>query len=341
VMLRTTRVLSAALFLLGAISLSGCGLYMPDKNPLLPDTLDSNKISSGGAYEDLIVRHIRCETAAGLKAAYDNLRTQDSKKLEWLKKWGTAITLAITAEDQSGLSPGLSLTTPFENKIFTFKTGGNVTSPQSFVFGIGGSATASATRTETIQFTYLNKDLLYAADIFVPKQPDGIPCQTYQRGLMIEGDLKIWEFIYDKAVIAANGNAAPYAKPTEEKDVPTGQCNCNGKPATQKKQVPIDGSKVAQQPDWPLFNTFTENITFTATFGGNVTPTWKLARVSANSSANLLSATRTNTNQLTITLGPVETLPDAETPAQLKQAAQTQHDNNVLSGLIGTATMPH
>jgi hypothetical protein len=304
-MLRTTRVLSFVLFLLGVHS--GCGLYVPDKNPLAPDAVDpTTKISSGGKYENAIVEHIFCETAVGLKKAYEDVRAPDPKlrKLAWLKEWGTAITLTITAEDQSGLSPGLSLTTPFANKIFTFPTGGNVTSPQSFNLGLGGSATANATRSETIQFTYTNAGLLNAANNFLLEQPNlDDACKFLQTGVMIDGDLKIWEFIYDKAVIAATGNASAYVSGT-------------------------------QHPSWPLYNTFTENITFTATFGGNATPTWKLARVSADSSSTLLSAMRTNTNQLTITMGPIQNPPTPTTPAQLKQGAQTQHDNTVLSNQI-------
>jgi hypothetical protein len=314
-------------------ALGGCGLVVPEKNPLEPDTLDKNDLSSGGKYEDRIVRHIFCETAVGLWKAYEHVKAQDQPKipgpaelikLPWLRDWGTAITLAITAEDQSGLNPGLSLTTPFANRIFTFPTGGNVTSPQSFSLGIGGSATANATRTETIQFTYTNVGLLMAANSFLSEQPDGEACKA-ESGVLIESDLKIWEFIYDKAVIAATGNAAAYV-PVEVK---TGSKLVKGQPVPEYKTVDY-----TIHSSWPLYNTFTENITFTTTFGGNVTPTWKLARVSANSSGNFLSATRTNTNQLTITLGPIQNPPTPTSPAQLKQGAQTQHDNTVLSNQI-------
>jgi hypothetical protein len=318
------------------VTLDGCGLYVPEKNPLAPDTLDNNNLSSGGKYEDMIVRNIFCETAVGLKKAYDLVKAQDPElvKLPWLKDWGTAITLAITAEDQSGLSPGLSLTTPFANEVFKFPSG-NVISPQSFSFGIGGSATASATRAETIQFTYTNVGLLRAGEKFLEEEPKFDPehpdfddaCKTYQSGVMIESDLKIWEFTYDKAIIAANGNAAAYV-PVEVK---TGSKLVNGKMVPEYKTVGY-----TKHPSWPLYNTFTANITFTATFGGNVTPTWKLARISANTSGNLLSATRTNTNQLTITLGPIQTQPSATAATQLSSGAQTQHDNTVLSNQIKT-----
>lgn len=160
---------SLALMIVASFRLGGCGLYVPEKNPLAPDTVDNHDVSSGGRYENMIVIHILCETVVGLKKAYELVRAPEGAQgkltqLAWLKDWGTAISLSITAEDQSGLNPGRTLATPFNNRVFTFPTGGNVTSPQSFSFGIGGSAAASATRAELIQYTYTNAGLLRVAD---------------------------------------------------------------------------------------------------------------------------------------------------------------------------------
>jgi hypothetical protein len=158
-------------------------------------------------------------------------------------------------------------------------------------------------------------------------------CKGYKVGAFIDGDLKIWEFIYDKAVIAAMGNAAAWVQKTKREAV----VDKNGKPVLDKngkpeaKLVPIG---YTQHPSWPLYNTFTENISFTATLGASATPMWKLARVSADSSGTLLSATRTNTDQLTITMGPVQTQASPTQPAQLSSGAQTQHTNTVLSNQI-------
>jgi hypothetical protein len=260
-----------------------------------------------------------------VKLAYDGAITGGGERLDWIKEWGTAITLAITAEDQSGFNPGASLITPFENRVFTFPTGGAVTSSQSFSVGLGASVGASATRTETIQFTVTNEGLLrIGADLLSKTSDFNQACKIYQEGAMIEGDLKIWEFIYDKAFIAANSNASTWSP----EKIPTGMKDAKGNP----KYKTVYG----RHPNWPLYNTFTENISFVATFSGNVTPTWKLARVAANSTGNLLSATRTNTNQLTLTMGPIESPGSATSPPQLKQGAQQQHDNTVLSNSIKT-----
>jgi hypothetical protein len=60
--------------------------------------------------------------------------------------------------------------------------------------------------------------------------------------------------------------------------------------------------------DGPLKqNVLSHEVKFDITDSGNITPGWKLTRVSINQSGNLLSATRDRTNDVTITLGP--TLP--------------------------------
>jgi hypothetical protein len=56
-------------------------------------------------------------------------------------------------------------------------------------------------------------------------------------------------------------------------------------------------------------NVLSHEIKFDITDTGNVTPGWKLTRVSLNQSGNLLSATRDRTNDLTITLGPTVSTP--------------------------------
>jgi hypothetical protein len=62
--------------------------------------------------------------------------------------------------------------------------------------------------------------------------------------------------------------------------------------------------------DGPLKqNVLSHEIKFDITDSGNITPGWKLTRVSVNQSGNLFSATRDRTNDLTITLGPTVATP--------------------------------
>ena len=67
-------------------------------------------------------------------------------------------------------------------------------------------------------------------------------------------------------------------------------------------------------------------ITFVIIYGGNVTPSWKLVRVSANQGSTLFSAQRSKTQDLTISMGP-----------QSKDALATAAQNTVLASQIGQA----
>jgi hypothetical protein len=285
-------------------ALAACGLYTPDKDPFTSNAPDpSYTLSRQGSYESALVDHVTCEITQGLVEA------TRAGGLKWLPTWGTAVTLTLTVEDQTGLSPGVSLITPLPNRVFPFPTGGNVTSPQSFSLSIGGTASVNALRTETIQYTIKNSDLL-----------DHPLCYPYGEGVLIDGDLKIREFIFDKAAVAATANGA-----------------------------------------WslgrPPYNTWTEEITFVSAYGGTVTPTWKLARLSAGASSNLVVGQRTNTNDLVITLGPLDPCQNPATsrkrddpksppkcppepvnaPIQLTAAAMNQHNARVQANAIAVS----
>jgi hypothetical protein len=254
-----------------AATVSACGTYTPDKDPFQSDAEADNHVTSQGAYETAITNHVACEIGEGLEEA-------EKLELPWLTKWGTTVTQTITVEDQTGLSPGISTIKPLQNGFFPFSAanGGNVTIAQSFSFNLGGTASANALRTETIQYTFINRDILS----FYKKNHG---CKESTHGVMIDGDLKIREFIYDKALIAFSSNLQ--LLPPKN----------------------ILASQIAP------FNVFTEEITFIASYGASATPTWHLARFSANSSSNFLVSQRTNTNDLIITLGPIK-CPSAPSP---------------------------
>jgi hypothetical protein len=250
-----SKIGSASLALAVACALAACGLYTPDKDPFTSDAPvgPDQKHTRQGSYESGIVDHITCEVSQALAQAADKY------SLPWLyKDWGTAVTLSITVEDQTGLSPGISSLQPLNNVLFPFATGGTVVSPQSSSLSIGGTASVNGLRTEIIQYTVRNRDAIAHSN-----------CGNVGEGILIDGDLKIREFVFDKVQIAAAGNGLWDLKN-------------------------------------PPYNTWTEEITFVSSYGASATPTWKLARLSANTSSNLVVAQRTNTNDLVLTLGPLD-----------------------------------
>jgi hypothetical protein len=278
-------------FALIQVALGGCGLFVPEKNPLSDDNAVPPQPSPQGMFEHNIVAHVRCEIRNGIWKALQ------LPNVGWLASYGATVTLKMSEEDQSALNPGISLMRPFENVIKTFPVGGSVVSPQSFSLGLGLSGTAHATRVETIQFTYSNKDLLVEAAEDVKA---GITsCEGHQKGVMIESDLKIGQFIYDKAVIA--GAAA---------------------------------EATTESPTTPPYSTFQDELTFVASYGGSVTPTWKFARITVDPNSPLLNALRANTNYLLITLGPVATPAKGKFQAQLTSDTQTVHN----AALFGSST---
>ena len=283
------RIFPLVLILLGTVS--GCGLWVPEKDLFSDDVVTPGQPSPRGKYENLVVAHIRCEIRNGV---WNALKLPN---VQWLATWGATVTLKMTVGEMSALNPGVSLPTVLENSVKKFPVNGNVTTPQSFALGLGASGSANATRLETIQFTYSNKELLDEA-IQDLKTNGTLSCDKLENGIMVQGDLKIGQFIYDKAVVAAIGEAS------------------------------------SKNPTAPPYSVLQEDITFVTAFGGSVTPTWHFATITINPTGTLLSATRTSTNDVLITLGPVAQPAKGKSQAQL--SAQTQAVHN--AGLTGSAT---
>ncbi len=280
--------------LISLIILSGCGLRVPEKDLFSDDNPAAGTPSSQGMYEETIVANIRCEIRNGVWKALQ------LPNVQWLATWGATVTLKITTDEQSALNPGVSLTTPLENSLKVYPVGGNVNSGQSFALGLGLSGSAHATRVETIQFTYSNAELLAEVKERLKAQ-QSLSCDKLQNGVTIQSDLKIGQFIYDKTVIAATGEA------------------------TSNKATA------------PPYSTFQEELTFVASFGGNGTPTWKFARASYSSTSPLVSATRSSTNDVIISMGKVVAQATKSSPAQLSSETQAVHNSALTGSAVGTS----
>jgi hypothetical protein len=259
--------------------LCGCGTYVPLKDPLHPsdDLVPGTQLTREGAVEQNLVGNIRCEVQNAIYKA----NTLGS--MPYLgTTWGTQITLKLTWDEMSSVAPSVSFIDPRAMM-------------QSFMTSLGVSATAHATRLETITFLWENRELLDAAKKYGLQD-----CSKRETGTMIESNLRIDEFIYDKASIAKTGVAST-----------------------------ID-------PALPQFTTLQEDITFVATYGGNVTPTWKLTRISADTSGNLASATRSTTGDILITLGALATDTTGNLLPQLGEPAASQHTAAIIGSSVAS-----
>src|ERR1700742_2837049 len=88
-----------AVFTSISMGLCGCGLYVPQKDPLVENTTDPrNQMSRRGKIESDIIANIRCEVTNGLYRAYR------SGQVPWIAGWGTSVSLNLTWEDTSSVN---------------------------------------------------------------------------------------------------------------------------------------------------------------------------------------------------------------------------------------------
>ncbi|TIP25732.1 MAG: hypothetical protein E5X67_23345 [Mesorhizobium sp.] len=256
--------------------MAGCGLNVPQKELFYANVVDAQGRSRSGKFESNVIANIRCEITKGI---YDAVNTGH---IPWIAGYGTTVSLNLIWEESSNLSPGLTYSDPFgASKLFTL--------------GAGLSSSEKATRNEAITFTLENAVLLEDA-LATRKARGSLDCSVLAPGARVESDLKIDEFIYDKATIAGGGVAT------------------------------------TKTIDYPQFSVFQETLTFVATRTGNVTPTWKLTKFTANPSGPFLGASRVRTSTVIVTLGPLAKAASRAGPAELTLQARVQHDAALTAG---------
>jgi hypothetical protein len=304
--------------LIGGLSglVASCGTFVPGLEEVYDAQTTQNMV-------DAIVSHVQCEVQSQIQFIIlddlDRTRLIDPKTrqaykraLDWLESWAAQATLTLTVDEKTTLNPGVTLNKVLPNAVVPFRNG-NVTSPQSFNLGIGASASADATRKEVLSW-YINfKNFLTPKKLAIARRerdrlyeqardassPEIASSCSNQNGILIEGDLKLREWIYAvlRPAFVEGGIAGEYAASLKDEA------------KASKKDV------------------ISHQITFLIQYSGNVTPTWKLVRISVNPSSPLFNAQRSRTQDLVVTMGP------ATEDGKLAQQAQ----NQALAAAIGTA----
>jgi hypothetical protein len=167
--------------------------------------------------------------------------------------------------------------------------------------GGGLQSSAEAQRKETGAVTYAFVDLMKE-----PPIKDG--CAD-QNGILIHSNLRIAEFISNKVFVTRVPGTVP--------NIP----------------VSIDSAKSQ------ILNAFSDEITFTVIYGGNVTPSWFFVRLSVNPTSPLFNGMRTKIQYVTITLGPVQVQSTATTAAQLGVEAQLLDSANLTGHAVASALL--
>jgi hypothetical protein len=281
-------------------AIAACGTLTPQKEVLHPDTYATVQpdpqdkatylTSREGILEEHLVANIRCELKNGLS---DAMKVQGAG---YLQDWGTQITLKLTWDEMSNVSPGISFIQP-------------LASTQSRSLGLGGTASSHSTRLETITFLLKNSALLEDRKL----DGENEHCNALTPNYPVASDLKIADFIVDKTTLAG-----------------TGVTSTDNEIKSQDPQIKAKG--LVHKAARPTYTTFQEELTFVAVLSGNLTPTWKLTRFTANSSGNTLSGTRTTTGDILITLGAVNC--DANGVCQLQSGPATQHNALVIGAAV-------
>jgi len=162
-----------------------------------------------------------------------------------------------------------------------------VTPPGAFSIAGNGSLSADATRTETIGFFLVFSDLLDPKTRKLPATPP--KACVHHSDILIESDLKLKEWVEAVALIAAT-------------------------PRTVSNPFVTGG---------PL-DTTSHEVQFIVTVGGDLTPSWKLVSVSVNPGSSFLGASRARTDDLLITMGPLDVLAQGRA-LRPSQAIETAH----------------
>ena len=210
--------------------------------------------------------------------------------------WGAQVSLSLQVDEVSALNPGITLNDYMPNAIKIFNAKDTVTVPQSFTLGFGGTLSSTATRIDKFDPYYSIAFLMVPDTHTSVCRPENDPfvrqgwIPASSSPFILESDLGIKDWLLGAMIV---DNLLPSV----------------GAP-------PKGGGK----------DTVTYEIKFVIVSSGNVTPTWKLVRVSANTGAlPFFNAGRTRTHDLIITIGPSE-------GARAQQASQTH-----LASQIGNA----
>jgi hypothetical protein len=234
----------------------------------LPDIVPSNEPHATGILINRILNHAKCELRDAVITAHnrdlENAARYGERRLTWLDNATAKITIKLIAEEKGTLNPGVTLKKLLPSVVTTFDNKTSVTTPQSASLGLGGLLQADATRTENIDYTYVVKINFLGNQTKRPVAPR--PCKE-PGGIFLDADLKIQDWL-DAATLPYFISAA-------------------------------DPREVDKTPP----DVLTHEANFVAMVSGNVTPSWTLVNVSANTANNLAAAGRTTTGDIIVSLG--------------------------------------
>ncbi len=229
----------------------GCGIVTPE---IQESWANENDHQIG---VNSIVGQMSCEIGQAIRETYYSPRNKG--ELNFLKTWGAQFTLILTADEKSGINPGVSLITPL--------SGG-----QKYSTNFGATLSSEANRIDTQQRFYPITDFLKGGARYSGGRTDRscISSVGEPGTLFIQTDSGFRDDLFSFI-------STLYTRTADE---------------------PIGGQSASVVG-------MSHNIKFDIVTSGNVTPTWTLVRV-ATTSSPLFSTSRDRSQQIIITLGPLQ-----------------------------------
>jgi uncharacterized membrane protein YgcG len=330
----------ALIVVVGVCLLTGCGLTIPDikevwdaDKPADVAPVTPVKITGTTQIEFEIKKQVYCQLKAAVQAVNliplksgppgGTLTVSQSGLLPL--DWGAQVSLSLQVDETSGLTPGVAFNQVLPNglKVFGPGTTGTVSTAQSFNLGLGGTLSSTATRVDKYD-PYWS-----VAFLMIPNTPRSIcvPGNDFlmDRGwiadssspFILEGDLGITEWLV--GAMQVNDILPSVGAPSG------GGKKGGGGGGGSSSSSSSGGGGGGAQPD-----TVSYEIKFVIVSSGTITPTWKLMRVTANTSGTLFNAGRTRTHDLIITIGPGS--------GSQAQAAQQTHLASQIGNAVANAT---
>lgn len=246
------------------VFVGGCGLKTPEMvSPISGQGATLGLVSS-------IVGHFQAELGCAViqvvKYARDSAKEHPYSRIpySWLESpTATAkMSLILTADDASAISPNVSIGEPFAPAINVFPGKVMVSTPQSYAVGIGGNLGSEANRKETSDYSVSIKEAFLDKEIdYTPGDDHRNHCKNYD-GLLTDSDLKLYDWLSSRLY-----------------------------PVIYNKDLKNSAPQTLQT-----------DITFTIMASGNVTPSWKLVPTSINTSGVFFTASRKNIDEIIITI---------------------------------------
>lgn len=266
------------------VLLNGCGTYVPEMQNFWEDR------NEGLLRVDRLKDHVSCEVISSIQSVLANneqlnqvrlasgLRSVD---LDDIKSWTAEVLLTLTVEEKSQFNPSVSINDVYPNASRVFRSGSVVIGQNSSI-GLAGQSTSAATKKITYAYGIELRDYFVGprSKKLAAAAQKGVRCAD-PGGTFTDGDLKFKDTLESVLVPAASNNTDDNAFGSDFfKELKTAE-------------EAIKKDAIAHQ------------VTFIVLYGASINPTIKFVDVSASQgSGPFLGVQRTNTNDVSITMGP-------------------------------------